>query len=206
MDKRLKCVVLAVDAICLAVILMYSATSRLVERVPRIKVDEKKWNEMVVEVAFYNKSVLEAVSPPRIIKESVLHRKKVYDLSTEDYENLLRIVEAEATGEDLRGKILVANVVMNRVKSGKFPSSVTGVVLQRNLGTVQFSPVADGRFYNVHITESTKEAVEEVIYGTDYSQGALYFVAAQKADVNNYAWFRGSLDYLFVYGGHEFYR
>ena len=55
MDKRLKCVVLAVDAICLAVILMYSATSRLVERVPRIKVDEKKWNEMVVEVAFYTK-------------------------------------------------------------------------------------------------------------------------------------------------------
>ena len=206
MDKRLKCVVLAVDAICLAMILMYSATSRLAERVPRIKVDEQKWDEMVVEESFCNKSLQEAVSPPRIIKESVLHRKKVYDLSTEDYENLLRIVEAEATGEDLKGKILVANVVMNRVKSGKFPSTVTGVVLQRNLGAVQFSPVADGRFYNVHITESTKEAVEEVIYGTDYSQGALYFVAASKADVNNYAWFRESLDYLFDHGGHEFYR
>lgn len=206
MDNRLKCVVLGLDAICLATILMYSVTSRFVGILPMIKCNEQKWDEMEVEESFYTKSIPEAISPPRIIKENILQRKKVYELSKEDYENLLRIVEAEATGEDLKGKILVANVVMNRVKSGKFPSTVTGVVLQRNLGAVQFSPVADGRFYNVHITSSTKEAVEEVMYGIDYSQGALYFVAASKADVNNYAWFRGSLDYLFSYGGHEFYQ
>ena len=206
MDNRQKRVVFVIDVICVATILLYCVTSRFEGIVPKIKFEERKWDEIIVEEDFYNKSMPEAVSPPRIIKESVLQRKKVYELSKEDYENLLRIVEAEATGEDLRGKILVANVVMNRVKSGKFPSTVTGVVLQRDFGAVQFSPVADGRFYNVHITESTKEAVEEVMYGTDYSNGALYFVAASKADVNNYAWFRDSLDYLFSHGGHEFYR
>lgn len=206
MDKRFKCIVLAVDGIYLAILFLYSATSRLTEGLPMIKFHEQKWEEITVEESFYNKSLPEAVSPPRIIKESVLHRKKVYNLSKEDYENLLRIVEAEATGEDLKGKILVANVVMNRMKSGKFPSTVTGVVFQKDMGTVQFSPVADGRFYTVHITDSTKEAVEEVLYGIDYSQGALYFVAAPKANQENYAWFKGSLDYLFCHGGHEFYR
>ena len=183
------------------VILMYGVTSRLIERIPT-----RKWDEIAVEQSYYSKSIPEAVSPPRIIKENILQRKKVYELSKEDYENLLRIVEAEATGEDLKGKILVANVVMNRVKSGKFPKNVTDVIMQRDMDSVQFSPVADGRFYIVHITESTKEAVEEVMYGTDYSNGALYFVAAPKANVNKYAWFRGNLDYLFSHGGHEFYK
>ena len=35
----------------------------------------------------------------------------IYDISDKDYEVLLRIVEAEAGGEDETGKILVANVV-----------------------------------------------------------------------------------------------
>lgn len=42
-------------------------------------------------------------------------------MSDEDYENLLQIVEAEAGTEDLKGRILVANVIMNRVKYPEFP-------------------------------------------------------------------------------------
>ena len=201
MDNRQKRAILVFDIICLSITFMYGITSRFIETLPRTR-----WDEIAVEQSYYRKRISEAVSPPRVIKEKILQRKKVYELSNEDYENLLRIVEAEATGEDLRGKILVANVIMNRVKSGEFPPNVTSVIMQREQGKVQFSPVADGRFYSVHVTESTKEAVEEVMYGTDYSQGALYFVAAPKADAKNYAWFRGSLEYLFCHGGHEFYK
>lgn len=201
MDSRMKRAVLVFDVVYLSVTLMYGAASRYMEIVPM-----KNLSEITIEKTCYVKRNEEAASPPRVIKENVLQRQKCYDLTKEDYSNLLRIVEAEATGEDIKGKILVANVVMNRVKSKKFPNSVTKVIMQKDMGKVQFSPVADGRFYNVHISETTKKAVEEVVYGTDYSHGALYFVAAKKADSQNYAWFQGNLEYLFSHGGHEFYR
>lgn len=201
MNGRMKRAVLVFDVVCLTVTVMYGATSRFMKIVPM-----KKVSEITIEETGYVKRIPEAVSPPRVIHESLLERKKCYELSMVDYENLLRIVEAEATGEDIKGKILVANVVINRVKSGKFPDSVTSVIMQKDMGKVQFSPVADGRFYRVNISESTRKAVEEVMYGIDYSEGALYFVSASKANPENYAWFRGNLDYIFSYGGHEFYK
>ena len=51
-------------------------------------------------------------------------------MSDEDYENLLQIVEAEAGTEDLKGRILVANVIMNRVKYPEFPDNATDVIWQ----------------------------------------------------------------------------
>ena len=36
-------------------------------------------------------------------------------MSDEDYDTLLRIVEAEAGSEDIKGRVLVANVIMNAV-------------------------------------------------------------------------------------------
>ncbi len=42
-------------------------------------------------------------------------------MSDEDYQNLLQIVEAEAGTEDIKGRIMVANVIMNRVKYSEFP-------------------------------------------------------------------------------------
>jgi N-acetylmuramoyl-L-alanine amidase len=127
------------------------------------------------------------------------------ELSSTDYNALLRIVEAEATGEDLKGKILVGNVIMNRVSSDKFPDTVEEVILQKVEGHVQFSPTADGRYQNVQITDETVEAVDHVLAGEDYSQGALFFSARDKADPDNMSWFDNNLKWLFIYGGHEFY-
>lgn len=127
-------------------------------------------------------------------------------LSASEREILERIVEAEATGEDLKGRILVANVILNRVKSKKFPDTVKGVVFQRNGSRVQFSPTKDGRYWSVKVTKKTKQAVDEVLAGTDYSKGALYFSARSKADPSNMSWFDRNLTWLFRYKGHEFYK
>lgn len=127
------------------------------------------------------------------------------ELSSLDYNALLRIVEAEATGEDLKGKILVGNVIMNRVESEEFPDSVQEVVFQKVGGHVQFSPTADGRYESVTISEETNDAVDNILAGVDYSQGALFFSARDKADPTNMSWFDTNLKWLFVYGGHEFY-
>jgi len=128
------------------------------------------------------------------------------NLSETDLEVLWKIVEAEAGGEDQKGKELVANVVLNRVKSPEFPDTVKAVVYQKDAHAVQFSPVADGRIEKVVVSDSTREAVESVLNGKDESEGALYFVARKKADPVGLQWFDNQLDFLFCHGGHEFFK
>lgn len=131
--------------------------------------------------------------------------RRVYELSEEDYDALLRLVEAEASGEDIKGKMLVANVVLNRVESSSFPDTVKEVIYQRHNGRAQFSPVATGKIDRVAVSEETVEAVERALCGEDESCGALYFVAPAYADAANHRWFQKNLTWLFSYNGHEFY-
>lgn len=128
-----------------------------------------------------------------------------HGMTWEDYDTLTRIVEAEAGGEDENGKMLVACVVLNRVADEAFPDSVQEVVFQKSHGVTQFTPISDGRFYQVKVSEDTKEAVRQVLSGEDISQGALYFVSRKGADPDRMAWFDRHLTFLFAYGGHEFF-
>ena len=146
-----------------------------------------------------------STSSPRVMNVSMMDKEYVLDITTQDYENMLRIVEAEAGGEDRTGKILVANVIINRVKDDGFPDSVTDVIFQQENGVCQFSPIRDGRFYTVSVSEETVEAVEAALCGEDCSKGALYFMARKAADKNRAAWFDRNLTKLFSYGGHEFF-
>lgn len=127
-------------------------------------------------------------------------------LSEADKLILYKIVEAEAGGEDRTGKILVANVVLNRLQSPQFPDTIEEVVFQQEDGVAQFSPIANGSFDAAVPDTDTVEAVEAALEGEDYSQGALYFVARQYADGENMKWFDNTLEKVFVHGGHEFYK
>lgn len=147
-----------------------------------------------------------AASGQRVVDFDVLKKELAYDLEDQDLEILLRIVEAEAGGEDEEGKLLVANVVLNRVNSVKFPDTVSEVVFQRENGVTQFSPVANGKIWKVQISEETREAVGRALEGEDISQGALYFAARKYADSDKMKWFDENLTFLFQYGGHEFFR
>ncbi len=126
-------------------------------------------------------------------------------ISEEDYDALLRIVQAEAGGEDEQGRILVAEVILNRVLAEEFASTVHDVIFEKSGGSSQFAPTADGRYYSVEVTQSTVEAVEKAIHEEDISQGALFFSARRKANPYDMAWFDNNLTWLFQYGGHEFY-
>lgn len=127
-------------------------------------------------------------------------------VSAADRVILERIVEAEAGGEDHKGKVLVANVVLNRVKSKSFPSTVEEVVFAHSGSTYQFSPIYDGRYYTVDVSKETKKAVEDALNGNDPSQGALYFMERAYADPDNASWFDRCLTRLFGYRCHEFYK
>jgi N-acetylmuramoyl-L-alanine amidase len=127
-------------------------------------------------------------------------------MSDEDYETLLSIVEAESGGEDVKGRILVANVILNRVESDLFPENVTDVVWQTIGGSPQFSPTADGRIHTVEISDVTREAVNRAIDGEDYSEGALFFLEKETSAEKNVDWFDENLNFLFQHGVHSFYK
>ena len=127
------------------------------------------------------------------------------NISQNDYEALCRIVQAEAGGEDETGKILVAEVILNRVLTKGFKDNVYDVIFEKSGNSAQFSPTVDGRYFSVVVTEETKTAVEKALYEEDVSQGALFFSARSKANPNDMAWFDRHLKWLFQYGGHEFY-
>lgn len=146
-----------------------------------------------------------AVSPQRVVEVNVLESARCV-LSEEDYDILLRIVESEAGGEDEEGKLLVANVILNRVENSKFPNTVKEVVFQEEKGVFQFSPVADGRLFSVTVSEETKEAVDRALWGEDISEGALYFASRKNASPERMKWFDEHLELLFSYGGHEFFH
>ena len=123
-------------------------------------------------------------------------------ISDDDYQVLLRIVQAEAGVCDEKGKILVANVVLNRVKSQEFPDSVRSVVYEPS----QFSPVSDGSINSVKVTAETKECVNRALEGEDYSDGALYFMNRRGSRSRAVSWFDSHLTYLFRHQNHEFFK
>ena len=123
-------------------------------------------------------------------------------LSDRDYQTLLKIVQAEAGNCDRTGRILVANVILNRVESDTFPDTVHSVVYQRH----QFSPVGNGSINRCRVTDATVEAVDSALAGEDYSDGALYFMNRRASSRKNVRWFDNHLDFLFKHGNHEFFK
>ena len=159
------------------------------------------------EQAFHiEKNIVTSTSEVPKLKPHVLEKDENAFLSADEYAILCRIVQAEAGGEDATGKQMVAEVIINRVNSPKFPNTIAGVVFQSSGGQYQFSPVGDGRYNSVSISGQTKEAVMAALQDDDVTNGALYFVAAGKTTPEKRGWFENKLTFLTEHGGHRFYK
>lgn len=154
----------------------------------------------------YERALERIYGDERTVQCMSMHRNYRIEIDEREMEILCRIVQAEAGGEDIRGKILVADVIINRVESSNFPDSVEEVVYQYGDGVYQFSPVGNGRINDVVVTEETREAVYSALLGEDISGGALFFISRKYADPSGLAWFEGNLTCVAKYGGHEFFR
>lgn len=87
------------------------------------------------------------------------------ELSEEECDLLEQIAYAEAKGEGILGMMLVMNVVLNRAeKDGK---------------TIEEVIFAEGQFYTEgmtpYVSEECHAALNLVIQGYDFSEGAIYF-------------------------------
>ena len=155
----------------------------------------------VLDNAGLEDTTAEEENMERLLEE----RRKALDLpslTVEDYNNLLRIVEAEVGDNDVYGRTIVANVVINRVRSSHFENTITDVIFSKG----QFSPIRDKRFFKVKVSEATIKGVNNALLGEDYSRGALYFMDRAYSTNHAVGWFDSSLTYLFSYGGHEYFK
>lgn len=193
-----KCILLLVVNVLCTGMLWFARTSE-VQGQEAIKIEQQ---EVAKVVTIEDKPI---ISEEHKITFQKLQPNYVIEVSQGDIDCLMKIVEAEAGCEDRTGKLLVANVVINRVKDEAFPDTVTEVVYQRNSQSAQFSPVSNGRIDSVKISEETREVVYSALLGEDVSHGALYFVARQYADPEKVRWFDDNLTLLFSHGGHDFF-
>lgn len=125
-----------------------------------------------------------------------------YVLDKDSYDILCRIVEAEATGGNLEQKENVASCILVRYDSKSWPNTIEGVVFQRVGGSYQFSPIFDGRYFTVTISDSTIKAVDYVL-----QHGALHdcdFFCTLKSWESPKSWHRKNLNYIFYDGAHVY--
>lgn len=76
-------------------------------------------------------TVIRTVSVPQVVKVEVVkevERIPEMELSDEDKILMAKLIYAEAGNQDYIGKRLVADVVLNRLNSEKFPNTVAGVI------------------------------------------------------------------------------
>lgn len=108
-------------------------------------------------------------------------------LSNSDLYLLSCCIYGEARGESYTGKVAVAAVILNRVKSASFPNSISGVIYQSGA----FTCVSDGQI-NLGTNDECTRAAQDALNGWDPTGGALYYFNPATA-TSKWIWSRPQL-------------
>ena len=101
----------------------------------------------------------------------------------DDIDELARIIYFEARGESDAGKLAVANVVLNRVKSAQWPNTIRGVIYQK----AQFTPTQSRAYKRTAIPDAYRQIALRALNGesavccehvTYFSQGKARYMQA----------------------------
>ncbi len=87
---------------------------------------------------------------------------------------LAALIQCEAGGEPYEGQLAVGAVVMNRVRSGGYPNSITDVIYASG----QFTPARSGKLasrYNGTIKDSCMQAAQQALAGETNVGSATHF-------------------------------
>lgn len=108
-------------------------------------------------------------------------------VSNSDLYLLSCCVYGEARGESYTGKVAVAAVILNRVKSSQFPNSISGVIYQQGA----FTCVSDGQI-NLGTNDECTRAAQDAMNGWDPTGGAIYYFNPATA-TSKWIWSRPQL-------------
>ncbi|MBX3560188.1 MAG: cell wall hydrolase [Sphingomonas sp.] len=114
------------------------ATSWLTHAAAPAEVGDLGLNETLPEAAPEPDPVPVAPPPPPL--STLVERKATGETANAEQHCLASAVYFEARGESLEGQLAVAEVVLNRTRSGRYPDGICAVVRQR----AQFSFVRGG--------------------------------------------------------------
>lgn len=104
-------------------------------------------------------------------------QKPAMSASVDEVTLLGALIQCEAGNGSYEGMVAVGAVVMNRVRSGAYPGSISGVIYQSG----QFPPALNGNVASVMasgVKSSCLQAAQEAINGKDNTNGALSFRSA----------------------------
>lgn len=121
-----------------------------------------------------------------------------------DFDKMCYVVQGECGSSGYEHKLLIANVILNRVKHSNFSDTIEGVLAARG----QFIGYKSFGYKYRYIEYDTVLAVAAALdgEGTDATQGALYFYApAYVTDQAVINWFE-SQTFVYEKYGHRFYK
>ena len=107
-------------------------------------------------------------------EESGAVQGEATSLSSDDVTLLAAMIQCEAGNECFEGKVAVGNVILNRVNSGSYPSSIYGVITAPG----QFPPATNGTLTGVMargISGDCIKAAQTAMSGVNYIGSATHF-------------------------------
>lgn len=117
---------------------------------------------------------------------------------------MVKVVNSEAFDEPYEGKVAVAAVILNRVRSPRFSADTIREVLTAGAPNhCQFNVVCNGLMNRLPIQADTRQAVLAALAGSDPSRGALFFANLSSA---RYQSFWASLTRTVAIGTHTFFK
>jgi spore germination cell wall hydrolase CwlJ-like protein len=114
------------------------------------------------------------VTKKRVIRKTTNRR---HSYTQDDLNVLTRIIHGEASGQSWNFQVAVGSVVLNRVKSKKFPNTIRGVVFQKG----QYAATWDGNYNKTpseqskrvakYLLENGSQLPSYVIFQAEFKQG-----------------------------------
>lgn len=145
------------------------------------------------DIAYLKKKLAEEIAMSKLSAQSKWRDISEVQFAEGDRYLLANLIYCEAGGEPYAGQLAVGAVVINRVLSGVYPDTVTGVIYQNK----QFSPAGSGRLALAlsenRATAACYKAADEAMSG--------------QTNVGNCVYFRTPIEGLtgIRIGGHIFY-
>jgi len=151
--------------------------------------------ELLKRNGLASESAVKEGSKLRVVIPSIFdHEAAPY--TEQDYTLLAKITMVEAGYESYEGQLAVANVILNRVKDSRFPSTIRDVIYSGK----QFPPAHNGLLDKSVPNASVLRAAKDALNGKNNVKDAIYFFNPKVSKGE----FWSSLSVIVTIGHHSF--
>ena len=141
------------------------------------------------------KKAATTTTAPKTVKSATI------SYTDEEYEMLCYVLQGEVGNCSEESKIAVANVVINRVKSGRFGGSIKAVLTAPN----QFTAINGYYDRSKTPSQNTRDCALRALNGEDNSNGATYYYSPRYCGGSTAAWFE-SLTFCMELDGQRYFK